>query len=92
MAHHHMKTPGTQPPCSLEHVTDQGLTSQRVQHFGCAGLHAATVSGSQNNDLKHSQAQLSGGKSDAMMKSTAGFASKKRAIAQQTPEIRGIGL
>jgi len=27
-----------------------------------------------------------------MMKSTAGFASKKRAIAQQTPEIRGIGL
>jgi hypothetical protein len=50
------------------------------------------VSGSQNNDLKHSQAQLSGGKSDAMMKSTAGFASKKRAIAQQTPEIREIGL
>jgi hypothetical protein len=63
-----------------------------VQHFGGAGLHAATVSGGQNNDLKHSQAQLSGDKSDNMMESTAGFASMARAIAQQTPEIKRIGM
>jgi hypothetical protein len=63
-----------------------------VQHFGDTGLHATAVSGGQNNDLEHSEVRRSGFVCRHMIMTATLFASVVRAIAQQTPEIKGIRL